>query len=578
MEAPALEVLRRERDRFVGLAFAAADLLLEMDAACHVRWSAGAVRSILGIDSAALSGEAFSRFLAPHDGLLVSSALRDLEQGQRLRDIDLTLLPESSDPRPNGERRARICIYRALTAGDPVYQLSVSLRTEEAQISDPARRDPLTGLLDAVDFARTTQNAVRMARKSGKSACMTLVQICGTAELGKLLGEQRAGALMAEIGSRLRLHATGTESAAQVGDGRFAVTHLGEEEKARISDSIGRLGRDYALAPEDLKLSETTVDLRVGSLADSDVENILTYILDKFRAEGAAAIGQGSAEEYFRRMTAETLSRVVMMRDIIHERRLSLHYQPIVGLVDRAVHHYEVLLRFADGRSPFEDIQFAEQTNTIHEVDLAVAQGAVLRLVEAEAGAESLSLAVNMSARSLLNDRFLDMFDELAGKIGDDRHRLIVEITESAKIEDLVRAAKAVTRLTKQGHPICLDDFGAGASSLPYLQQLEVEYVKIDGAYIRGITEGNRERAIIQGVLATCRNLGVRTVAEMIEREDQHESLLDLGVDFGQGWLYGRPEPEIAKETARLPERATRRIARKLDPKAISRMLVRGKP
>jgi EAL domain-containing protein (putative c-di-GMP-specific phosphodiesterase class I)/GGDEF domain-containing protein len=500
-----------------------------------------------------------------------------MKPGQRLRDIDLALLPEADREAHAGTDegpRARLSIYRALAPGDPVYLLSVSLRTDEAQPADALRRDPLTGLLGAVDFARTTQNAVRAARKAGKPACLTLVQICGAAELGKLLGPQRADALMAEIGSRLRLHATGTESAAQVGDGKFAVTHIAEDETARISESIGRLGLDYALAPEDLKLSETALDLHASSLADSDVENILTYILDKFRAEGTAAIRQGSAEDYFRRMTAETLSRVVLMRDVIHERRLSLHYQPIVGLVDRAVHHYEVLLRFADGRSPFEDILFAEQTNTIHEVDLAVTQGAVLRLLEGEAAAETFSLAVNMSARSLLNDRFLDMFEELAGKIGEDRHRLIVEITESAKLEDLVRAARAVARLTKRGHPICLDDFGAGASSLPYLQQLEVEYVKIDGAYIRGITEGNRERAIIQGVLATCRNLGVRTVAEMIEREDQHESLLDLGVDFGQGWLYGRPLAEIPKPAGR----ATGRIARKLDPKAISRMLVKGKP
>ncbi|HEY4162274.1 MAG TPA: EAL domain-containing protein [Dongiaceae bacterium] len=569
MEAPALELLRRERDRFVGFAFSTADLLLELDATCRVKWSAGAVRSILGADSEKLPGEAFSRFLPPHDDILVKSALRDLGQGQRLRDVDLTLLSE-----PDRGRRVRTCMYRSLASGDPIYLLSMSLRVEDMPASGSVNRDALTGLLDAVDFTRATQNAVRAARNAGKSACLTLVQICGTAELGKLLGPQRADALVAEIGSRLRLHAVGTESAAQLGDGRFAVTHFEKEDSALISESLSRLGQDYELALDDLKLSETTVDLHVNSLADSDVENILTYILDKFRAEGAAVIGQGSAEEYFRRMTAETLSRVVMMRDVIHERRLSLHYQPIVALADRAVHHYEVLLRFADGRSPFDDIVFAEQTNTIHEVDLAVTQGAVLRLQEAIAGEEPLSLAVNMSARSLLNDRFLDMFDELADKIGQGRHRLIVEITESAKLEDLARAASAVARLAKKGHPICLDDFGAGASSLPYLQKLEVGYVKIDGAYIRGITEGNRERAIIRGVLATCRTLDVKTVAEMIEREDQHESLSDLGVDFGQGWLYGRPTPDIAKS----PARASGRIARKLDPKAISRMLVKGKP
>jgi len=245
-----------------------------------------------------------------------------------------------------------------------------------------------------------------------------------------------------------------------------------------------------------------------------------------------------------------------------------------VVLADRSVHHYEVLLRFADGHSPFEDIQFAEQINTIHEVDLAVAQGAIARLEQADAGPGHLSLAVNMSARSLLNDNFLVMFEDLAGRLGDRRDRLIIEITESAKLEDLAKAARAVDRLSAKGHPVCLDDFGAGASSLPYLQQLVVDYVKIDGAYIRGLDAEARERAIIEGVLATCRSLGVATVAEMVEREDQHKILLELGVSLGQGWLYGRPAPEIAPGAAPDPAKQVR-VPKRLDPAAISRMLVK---
>jgi EAL domain-containing protein (putative c-di-GMP-specific phosphodiesterase class I) len=165
------------------------------------------------------------------------------------------------------------------------------------------------------------------------------------------------------------------------------------------------------------------------------------------------------------------------------------------------------------------------------------------------------------------------MFDELADKMGDVRGRLIIEITESAKLDDLPKAARAVDRLAARGHPICLDDFGAGASSLPYLQQLVVGYVKIDGAYVKGISERARERAIIEGVLATCKSLHILTVAEMVEREEQHKILQDLGVTLGQGWLYGRPSPEIPS-----PERVTVRVPRKLDPSAIGRLLTKGAP
>ncbi|HVO02435.1 MAG TPA: EAL domain-containing protein [Candidatus Cybelea sp.] len=566
MTATKTEVLRRDRDRFVGFAFASADLLLELDSRGRIQWAGGAVRSILDVEPEQARGMQLSKLFEPQDAELLDWALRGLERGQRRRDIDLALRGNGGVPRP-----IRSCVYRALDPTAPEYLLSISLRPGRATEQTRARqRDRATGLIEAVEFAETTANAVRAARDAGKSACLTLVQICGEAELDRLLGPERARALMSEIGTELRSQAIAVEAAAKLGDGKFSVAHLADRDPVAITEAISRVGDSYEIDSAALKVTETTIKFPTNSLGDDDVEGILGYILEKFRADGTAGVEGGSADAYLRKMTAETLSRVVMMRDVIHERRLTLVYQPIVGLSDRVLHHYEVLLRFADGQSPFDDIRFAEQINTIHEVDLAVAQGATKRLQQATADRQELSLAVNMSARSLLNESFLAMFDEVAARLGPERKRLIIEVTESAKLEELERAARAVDWLTEKGHPICLDDFGAGASSLPYLQQLTVCYVKIDGAYVRGITEGGRERAIIQGVLATCKCLGISTVAEMIEREDQHQCLLGLGVDLGQGWLYGRPVAEIPGE------RAPIKVPRRMDPKAVSRLLTRG--
>ncbi len=131
-----------------------------------------------------------------------------------------------------------------------------------------------------------------------------------------------------------------------------------------------------------------------------------------------------------------------------------------MALADRKIHHYEVLLRFPDGRSPFEDIQFAEQINTIHEVDLAVTQGAIARLQEADA--KELSLAVNMSARSLLNDTFLSMFETPAGKRRRSARKADHRGSPNPRSWRTWRKhAQAVARLHARGHPVCLDDPGA---------------------------------------------------------------------------------------------------------------------
>jgi EAL domain-containing protein (putative c-di-GMP-specific phosphodiesterase class I) len=560
------DLVRRERDRFIGFSFASADLLLELAGDLHISWSGGAVRALLGADSDALSGVALADFLSPLDAVLLGTALRQLKPGERRRGLSLTLLRTGESG-----TRATACVYRGLHPQKTEYFLSLSVPPGDAAAGSDQPRNRTTGLIEAVDFAESTANAMRAARAAGQSARLTLVQICGEGELDQLLGRDRSKALLAEIGAQLRKHAVTEEGAAQLGDGRFSVAQLEGEPADAITDAIVRIGENYDLDPEALKVQETAVSFAGHSLGEDDVESILSHVLERFRNVGADAIAAGSAESYLRKITAETLSRVVMMRDVIHERRLSLHYQPIVDLVARKIHHYEVLLRFADGKSPFEDIQFAEQINTIHEVDLAVTQGAVARLQEAVAKKQELSLAVNMSARSLLNDTFLSMFEELASKVGAIRERLIIEITESAKLEDLARAALAVDRLAARGHPICLDDFGAGASSLPYLQQLDVDYVKIDGAYVKGLSERARERAIIEGVLATCKSLGIQTVAEMVEREEQHKILQGLGVTLGQGWLYGRPSPDIP-----VAGPVTVRVPRRLDPAAINRLLVKG--
>lgn len=554
MAVPLTDRLREERDRFVGFAFSNADVLLEMDDTTKVLWAGGAVKSILGVETAELTGRPLANLLTTADAILLKTALRNLLPGQRRRDLNLVLADEGGVPRTEGgvEKRLTIstCVNRSLKKDGPHFFLSISNAAFNAiPHSGARRRDRVTGLTEAVEFTYAASRAVQEARKSGKSACLTLLEICEIEDLNRVMGPARAESLMAEIGAQLKLHALDPDSAAKLGDGKFGVTHLESADPDLIVDAINRVGDSYDLDPATMHASSKTISFHGSSLGDDDVESILSYVVNKFSNEGVNNFDVTTADQYFKRLTAEVLSRVVAMRDLIHQHRINLHFQPIVHLSDRSPHHYEVLLRFEDGRSPFADIMFAEEINIVHEIDLAVAFGAINRIAQSAAQKRDLHLAINMSARSLLNDNFITMFDELAAKLGKQRSNLIVEVTESAKLEDLPKAARAVDHLRSAGHQVCLDDFGAGASSLPYLQQLQVDFVKIDGAYIRSITESLRERAIVQGVLTTCRCLNIKTVAEMIEKEDQHKCLLELGTDLGQGWLYGRPSPDIPVPT-----------------------------
>jgi EAL domain-containing protein (putative c-di-GMP-specific phosphodiesterase class I) len=125
--------------------------------------------------------------------------------------------------------------------------------------------------------------------------------------------------------------------------------------------------------------------------------------------------------------------------------------------------------------------------------------------------------------------------------MGGARRRLLVELTETAEIEDMRGAADCIRQLRAAGVPVCLDDFGAGAAAFRYLKEFQVDYVKIDGAYVRAAPASSRERGFIVSMVELAQSVGARSVAEMIETEEQAALMASLGVDHGQGWLFGRP-------------------------------------
>ena len=223
----------------------------------------------------------------------------------------------------------------------------------------------------------------------------------------------------------------------------------------------------------------------------------------------------------------------------IRDRRFTLAYQPVVALADGALHHHEVLVRFGSEGSPFPTIRMAEELDLIAPLDLAVLEEALLVLQ----ATPDLVLAVNASGRSLMSEAFVSAALRLLQAAPGTKGRLMFELTESAAVEDLSLADRHLQALRAAGCEVCLDDFGAGAASLAYLQQLTLDLVKIDGRYIRDLQHGGREATFVRHLVNMCGELRVRTLAEMVETPEAEDAVRRAGVDYAQGWLYGRAAP-----------------------------------
>ena len=181
----------------------------------------------------------------------------------------------------------------------------------------------------------------------------------------------------------------------------------------------------------------------------------------------------------------------------------------------------------------------------VEAVGLAVAlDRAVLRRALGAIAEVGASIAVNVSGLSIADPGFAE--ELIAAASGVLPGRLLVELTETAEIDDIPAAAARIARLRAAGTPVCLDDFGAGSASFRYLRDLRVDMVKIDGAYVQAAARGAQGRAFVASMRALATSTGAETIAEMVETEAEAALMGELGVQYGQGWLFGRPTALVA--------------------------------
>ena len=243
---------------------------------------------------------------------------------------------------------------------------------------------------------------------------------------------------------------------------------------------------------------------------------------------------------------ADGLSRAV------HDEALELHVQPLIHLATGAVGGWESLLRYTHPRlgpvPPIEFIPIAERTGAILDIGTWVVDAACAW----RAGMDTATVvAVNISARQLMDRRFVSRVLDTLDRFELDGHALCLELTETAVIDDLERAASILERLRERGVDIALDDFGTGFASIAVLRKLPVNIVKIDRSYVAAAGEGGREDDFLAAMIGLCERLGAHVVAEGIERETQLDAVKAFGATWGQGYLLGTPRPAASVPTAR---------------------------
>ncbi len=526
-----------ETFRFLGLAFAAADLLFEVDDKGVMTFAAGAGHRLAGRTDKSLIGRPWRELFAEADQALAEALITNLEDGERRGPAAVELAGSGK----GAGLQANLSVFR-LPQLAPRLSCALTLASRGADA-----RPSSAALRDRADFETLAKALIDAARTTGPELEVGLVEFAGLAEERGRLDPDAIHALDRRLAGALRAEAYG-DAAADLGSERYALIRRKGGSPEAVARRLGRV-LGSALNP---KVHAVAID---ASTTPSRMMRALRYALDGFLADGEAPKA-ASLIDVLSHSLHRTVAEASAFGAVVEARRFNLVYQAVVSLSDGVPHHHEALVRFEGDASPFAMIRMAEELDIIEALDCAVIDEVVKTLRADRTG--KLKLAANVSGRTITSPSFMQAVTRHA-KAGGLAGRLMFEITESAAIDDLGVAQRHVQALQAQGLQICLDDFGAGAASYAYLQQLSVDIVKIDGAYVRESTRSGRDNAMIRHLVGLCRELKVATVAEMVETQGVEDSLRQAGVDYAQGWLYGQPTPDPKTTTSRAGPAAARR-------------------
>lgn len=226
-------------------------------------------------------------------------------------------------------------------------------------------------------------------------------------------------------------------------------------------------------------------------------------------------------------------------RTHVSEEMFTVMRQPIIDLATDRIVHYEWLVRFDSTDGLAGILRPAEISGAIKDLDLSMLARAVLQLNE---NADGPGIAVNLSGASMGEAGFEHALNACLSALTGPPEKLMIELTETWDIREIDAAAALLARLRRRGHPICLDDVGAGAASIRYLRAIGADWLKIDGDFVVAASERERDLAILKALLSLKHSLGVKLIAEGVETADLLRFVRELGFDAAQGYHIGKPE------------------------------------
>jgi diguanylate cyclase (GGDEF)-like protein len=433
-----------------------------------------------------------------------------------------------------------------------VFRDVTEARRAAHQLSYHASHDALTGLINRREFERRLEH-ILITSEPKESHAVIYLDLDQFKVVNDTWGHIAGDAVLRQVSGVLAAQVRKQDTVARLGGDEFAVLleYCQQQQVLHIAYKIHEALQDFRFVWQKQGF---TIGASIGLVP---VEAGVDTLASVFRSADIAcytAKEQGRNRVHVYKQDDEELAQrhgemqwVLHIQEALTENRFVLFYQPIVPLDRNDQPHVEVLLRLLnrDGSMvpPGAFIPAAERYNQMQALDRWVIRSVFTTLRDLDAFPPSTCVAINVSGQSLGDQHFLEFIEQLIAEKVAPIERICFEITETAAISNLSHAMRFFSALKPQGCRFALDDFGSGLSSFAYLKSLPVDFLKIDGSFVKDMAQDPIDHAMVEAIHRIGHVMGIKTIAEWVENASILTELRMIGVNYAQGYEVGKPRP-----------------------------------
>jgi len=424
-----------------------------------------------------------------------------------------------------------------------------------AEITHQASHDVLTGLINRAEFERRLERVVQTAHEDNSTHALCFLDLDQFKVVNDSSGHVAGDELLRQLGAMLHSHVRQRDTLARIGGDEFAILmeHCGLEQAARTAEEVRLLIEGFQFNWED-RSYRIGVSIGVSLISQTSLNS--TEILKQADLACYAAKDKGRNCVHIYHSTDEELAQkegdinwASRISDALNANNFTLYVQPIKPLLpsDSSM-NYEVLLRLkelnGDIIPPGAFLPAVERYNLAKKVDKWVIDNTFSWLVKHEHELENVDhFSINLSGQSLGDEALLGHIITRLNERTLPASKIVFEITETAAINNLREATNFISILKSHGCKFSLDDFGSGLSSFAYLKNLRVDYLKIDGMFVKDILDDPIDAAMVRSINDIGHVMGIKTIAEFVENQEIRQQLEEIGVNFAQGYGISKPFP-----------------------------------